>query len=133
MVFLIVLISIEVDIELCYDGSMEEEQINPFKRLEMMQEEIERMMLRWKAGSVIKHIDLDLFDRLVHERFLLERQLMIAMETIEVLSNKANQNEIVLKHFNDEDLQFLRRRIRQRKEREAEEATRLESDPEQSI
>ena len=109
---------------------MEEEQINPFKRLEMMQEEIERMMLRWKAGSVIKHIDLELFDRLVHERFQLERQLMIAMETIQILSNKANQNEIVLKHFNDEDLQFLRRRIRERKKREAEEAARLESDPE---
>lgn len=99
-----------------------EDEIHSFKGIEILLEDINKMLIRWRAGSVIKHIDLDLFERVVHERVDLERQLMIAMDTITVLSNKVNENEIILKHFNEADRIVMRERIETRLQAEAEQS-----------
>lgn len=87
------------------------------KRNQKFVEDISHMLIRWKAGSMVKHLDVELFERLVHEVFELDRHLVIAMNTIEVLSVKANENDIILRNFSEEDRIFLRRRIQARLDR----------------
>lgn len=106
-----------------------DDQINQYKHMKKLLEKTHAMLFRWRESRMIKHIDLNVYERTIQSCLQLERQLVIAQNTIEVLSNSIQKNEQVLKHFNEEDLVFLRKRIRQRKERE--ERAQLESDPEQ--
>jgi len=93
---------------------MKDVQLNPYYIMQKLLDETQNMMFRWRAGRIIKHIDIDLYERTISSVLQLEEQLMVAQSTIEVLTNKLKQNEIVLKHFTPEDLQFLRKRIKKR-------------------
>lgn len=108
-----------------------DDQLNQYKKMEKLLEQTHKMLFRWREGRMIKHMDLDVYERTIRNCLQLERQLVITQNTIEVLSNSIQKNEQVLKHFNEEDLVYLRRRIRQRKERE--ERAQLEIDSKESL
>lgn len=98
------------------------EPVSSWAQVNTRLEQIDEMIFRWREGSMIKHLDVNLFERLVRERFELDRQLMIAIDTIEVLSTKLKAHELILQHFTPEDLAELKRRIEKRVEREQEES-----------
>lgn len=97
--------------------------INPFEeedlykrwiRINSLYDDLSLMFMRWRDGKIIKHIDLGMLERLITERNDLDRNLMIANDTIKALNNKLAQNESLLKHFTPEDAEVIRQRVQAR-------------------
>lgn len=83
-------------------------------RINELFDDLSTLFLRWKAGKMIRHLDVDLLERVITERNELDQQLMIAEETIQVLNNKLKENELLLKHFTAEDAEVIRQRVQAR-------------------
>lgn len=76
-----------------------EEVLKENQALERVIMRMSRIMKSNDARDAAERFDVELFDRLIHERNELDYYLTVAQETIRVQSERINELEHLTKHF----------------------------------